>query len=67
MPQPRSPKFGLVTALIIDSRIEMTYENPKNSADGITTRNPVAILIGLSLEFWSRPPPQKSVLPTKYS
>lgn len=42
-------------------------ENAKNRAEGITTRNPVAMLMGLSREFWSRPPPQKNVLPVKYS
>jgi hypothetical protein len=46
---------------------EFTYEKAKNNAEGTTSKSPVAILTGLSLEFWNRPPPQKSVLPRKYS
>lgn len=45
----------------------MTYENPKNKAEGTTTNMPVAILMGLSREFCSRPPKQKTVLPMKCS
>ena len=45
---------------------KFTYEKPKNNAEGTTIKNPVAILTGLSLEFWNRPPPQKNVLPRKY-
>lgn len=42
-------------------------EYAKNRAVGTTTKNPVAMLMGLSLEFWSLPPPQKIVFPRKYS
>lgn len=41
-------------------------EKMKNSTAGSTTKNPVAILTGLSLAFWKRPPNQNRVLPGKY-
>jgi len=42
-------------------------EYTKKRTVGTITNIPVAILIGLSLEFWNLPPKKKTVLPWKYS
>lgn len=41
-------------------------ENTKNRTEGMMTKSPVPILIGLLREFCSRPPRKKTVLPLKY-
>jgi len=39
---------------------------PKNKAQGITIKMPVAILTGLPRVFCQRPPKQNTVFPSKY-
>jgi hypothetical protein len=42
-------------------------EKPKKRAVGSRIISPVAIFIGRSRVFWSRPPAQNTVFPVKYS